>query len=616
MSSPSPIAPGSPSSRRALAAAIAALLAASVWLGAHVWLTLDFTDEMQYYTEIAGLVGTGKFFQTDLFLQQLGYVLVLPLFKLHAICFPDQSYLIVFGRLVLLAAYAATGVFFWRATGAVGGCTRAQRIAALAMFAVWIPFQLFALSYNSMAYLLAIAVVAVALTRRNKRFLHYCALISVLLAALMWAYPPAGLALSVIFTLDAGARFGWQRAAGLLALATACAGAIGVAAVALHGRAFFGDLLTAARFTGGFGSGDEIKKPDQLAGLLGLLAAMGIFIRRFATRRTSATPASPSVIGGLVMVGGICWWLAMRSSTSFAPTAAYAALLIALAGNQGTRHLVVTAAVGLLMLSMRMLPMGYFAATVFLVLLTGLAACDENAAAPPLLDLVVIGGVLGVVFSISSGNGLHNFGIGAAAVLPFLALFAARRLSELTTPVAALVRDIGAPAIAILLLAKAVFTPYREERDWLRLERVRDVPAFAGIYTSRVKIEAIQAFRRLAGDDPLIGRRALVAGPHPWIYFALRATPVTPMAFMHFSGKPEAYDFLAERMFRHGQPDVVFLTNPVPRAIGRQVEAWSRAENTVRTLPLPIGFIRRYQALTDFDFAGQVYLLSRRTTGP
>src|SRR5262245_16940690 len=93
-----------PSSRATVLASAAVALAAA-WLVLRVFIRLDFTDEMQYYGQISGLVRTGKFFHDDLFLQQLGYLFLLPFFKLHAVAFPDQSYLILFGRLLLAAAY-------------------------------------------------------------------------------------------------------------------------------------------------------------------------------------------------------------------------------------------------------------------------------------------------------------------------------------------------------------------------------------------------------------------------------------------------------------------------------------------------------------------------------
>ena len=34
----------------------------------------------------------------------------------------------------------------------------------------------------------------------------------------------------------------------------------------------------------------------------------------------------------------------------------------------------------------------------------------------------------------------------------------------------------------------------------------------------------------------------LVVGPNPWIYFVTKATPKTPMFYMHFSGSGGVYE--------------------------------------------------------------------------
>jgi hypothetical protein len=83
-------------------AAGVALLAALTWLVSRVWMGISFSDEMLYYGEISSLVRTGRFFQADLAVQQLAYLFVYPLFKLHAAIFPDQSYLVLYGRVCLL----------------------------------------------------------------------------------------------------------------------------------------------------------------------------------------------------------------------------------------------------------------------------------------------------------------------------------------------------------------------------------------------------------------------------------------------------------------------------------------------------------------------------------
>src|SRR6218665_3549739 len=73
------------------------------------WRGLDITDEMQYYGQILGLVESGRFFSSDLFIQQLVYLLFYPAFKVHHLVLGEVGF-VLFGRVVLalllIALYA------------------------------------------------------------------------------------------------------------------------------------------------------------------------------------------------------------------------------------------------------------------------------------------------------------------------------------------------------------------------------------------------------------------------------------------------------------------------------------------------------------------------------
>ena len=106
-------------------------------------------------------------------------------------------------------------------------------------------------------------------------------------------------------------------------------------------------------------------------------------------------------------------------------------------------------------------------------------------------------------------------------------------------------------------------------------------------------------------------------GPHPWLYFVLGGQPATPMRFMHYTGRKEAYDLVAEWLFRGGMPDVILLTVTImPPPIAAQIQEWAKQDFTVKKAPLPRNFIHRFWQETNFAFAPEVSLLSRPELHP
>lgn len=291
-------------SRPARIFAALAATATAGWLVSRLWVGLDFTDEMQYYGEITSLVQTGRFFQVDLFVQQFGYLFFLPLFKLHAWIFPDQSYLFLFGRLILLAGYAWAGVLFWRAATKLGGFSPAHKLTGLAAVLAWVPLQIFALSYNSTPYLIAIALVAGWLGREPGRINRYLWTTAAWLTVLTYTHPTAGLTLLALAAIEAAWQLG-GRTGGKLILVTAGLGLFtGGVVLGLNGLEFFADLATALRFTRAHGVGAVILQPEQTAGLLVLLGSSVLFAGRrhiAGSRFNPLGPAHPLRIRGVAL---------------------------------------------------------------------------------------------------------------------------------------------------------------------------------------------------------------------------------------------------------------------------------------------------------------------------
>lgn len=620
------------------------VLAAVAWLVSRVWLGLDFADEMQYYGQIASLTRTGRFFQDDLFLQQLGYFFVLPFFKVHAFFFPDQSYLILSGRLLLLAAYGSTGLLFWRAATRLGGFSTAQKLAGLAAFLAWVPFQIFAFSYNTTSYLLIVALVAGWVVREPGKFRRYAVTTAGLLAVLTYTYPPSGLLLILAAVAEAAWRIG-RRAALILLGAIAAAGFAGLGLMLVsHGTDFPRDLLDAVNFSRAFGNvGILLNIPYQSAAWLILLGLGGLFTWRIRRGRPLPHPLgaeTPLVLRWAALAGlvvGLSALLGLVANWKFAyPTVCLAlGLLMVLAVSVGPGDgqplalrpgspvllrwvaLIVLAgglaALFTILLATPYCLTGNFATTVFLTLLIILAATAGPPDGKILTGLAMTGTITGAVFALTSGNGLHNFGVGAAAFIPFLTLYAGRQLQQAGAPAGAVV----GPGLALLLLVNGISTPYGEQSIRQAFHPVQGVPAFRGIRTSATKIEAVERFLPLTAGGAMQGRRILMLGPHPWLYFVLGGQPATSVLFMKFDGLPQAYELAAARLFRAGPPDVIVLTTTtLARPIGARYQEWTNQPYHTAVVPLPADFILRYRGQTGYTFNPEVYVLSRPSPHP
>jgi hypothetical protein len=569
-------------SRMVAVAAGTILVAAVGWFITRIFVGLDFTDEMQYYGEIAGLVRTGRFFQDDLFVQQLGYIFVLPFFKLHAFIFPDQTYLVVFGRLLLLAGYGLVGALFWRAAKTLGFSTP-HRLAGLATFFAWVPFQIFSFGYNSGSYLLIVAAISVWVTREHRGVWRHELLVAALLVSLGVVYPTAGLALTLLAFFDIARGRGLSGALRLMGVMAVFSGTMIAIMAGLHGPGFFPDLAVALKFSRAFGVGEAIMHLKPLAGWLVLAGGSGLAVCRLYRDTDTSRP------GGLA---------------NLSPLREFGLTFL----ECGGAFLAVIRVRGV---------SGYFAAAVFVGLLVLLRATAKAGDRTRAAELGVIGIFLGTVFAFTSGNGLHNFGVGAIALAPFLALYAAHAAQDASVPGRPQLPLQWAPTlIAAALLLAAVLRPYREQRIWHRFERIRGVPAFAGIWTSPVKKQAVDTILRLAAHSGLNGKRLLVAGPHPWIYFVAQAEPNTPMFFMHYPGMKVVHDTVAERLFHRGAPEVVIVPSAIPHVVQTRIAEWTAAGCTAETVALPEDLKQRYWKLVGYDFAPEIIVLSRPPRQP
>jgi hypothetical protein len=167
-----------------------------------------------------------------------------------------------------------------------------------------------------------------------------------------------------------------------------------------------------------------------------------------------------------------------------------------------------------------------------------------------------------------------------------------------------------------LLLVHGMRHPYREYRGVTGFVPLAGVPAFRGLRAAPEKARAVAIYRALQGDLSLRGKRVLVIGPQPWIYFASGGVPTTPMLFMHFDGLPAVDRILADELFRRGEPDYIVVTAGVPIQLHSRLQEWINRGTTFEHLEWPKDFKFRFELLTGYLLGDQLMLLRRTHTPP
>jgi hypothetical protein len=177
----------------------------------------------------------------------------------------------------------------------------------------------------------------------------------------------------------------------------------------------------------------------------------------------------------------------------------------------------------------------------------------------------------GTMIAITSGNGLQAFSQGCIVFIPFLVLILVENI------------NISKPFLARSTLIFSIFTvlvsalwalrhPYRDQRI-PNLQHELDENIFSGLNVSRTKKEAIswlnENLHNCGIED---GKSALVIGGHPWIYFASKLEPSTPVTFMHFRAKSGAFEIIAEEISSSPAPEVIILAEQPPPNIADSVQ--------------------------------------------
>jgi hypothetical protein len=480
--------------------------------GIRCFVGLDVTDEMQYQGQILGLIESGRLFSTDLFIQQLVYLLFLPVFKLYHLLFGEVAF-VLFGRvllaLVLIALYGVVRQALLRL-----GSTRWQ--AAVAAFAVTfaVPYHgIFALSYNTLSQCAWVVFAVWYLDPLKVSPWRWVALL--VLAG--FAHPVAAFAM-----------------AGLLAMAL------------LQGRA--------------------VKWAHW-----GVAALVGLFfcvVLLFSFTSLADLSRSLAFSRGFGVGGGALW----SHAPSLYSIAAYIVAMAVLAWLPiGPRQLWVVCAIvlsGLMIWAGRHLVRGHwsYGYTVELAQVAGLIAMGAHLLArlspgveatgsrPVLNALGRVGVVHFLVLVGTSSNGLTQ-GLGALMLTIPLACALVSVRPESGQRWAAVLLSIPLWLAMLLALIHWSVAPYRD-RPWYRQDRgASDVPAFRYLSVSAPNLALLDAYRHEVGNE-VNGQQALIASERPALYLALGARPQTCMLYMHSAGNAVSSAALAQCLASR-RPEVI-----------------------------------------------------------
>jgi hypothetical protein len=473
------------------------------------WRGLDITDEMQYYGQILGLVESGRLFSSDLFVQQLVYLLFYPLFKAHHLLFGEVG-LVLFGRVVLALLLIALYACVRKDLLKLGA---ARWPAGLAAFAVTfaVPFHgIFALSYNTVSQVGWVLFILWCMAPAAVSPWRWVAL----LVVVGFAHPVAAIAMAIVLMalLMQHGEVPWLRWA-----AAAVCGLVFSVAVLLSFTSWT-DLSRALVFSSGFGavgSGLFAKKTS----LYSVLAyAVPMLLLSWALPRMPGLPRQFGLVVGVSLMALMSWagHRLMRETW----TQGYTVPIVQVA---------CLIAVGCVVLT-----------------------CVRPAASRGALRVLLLISLVHFLVLVGTSSNRLAQGLGALMVLIPLACALVSPSVPGGRPWMAIVTSMAVLSLASLHWSQA---PYRDG-PWYRLEHsMGDVAAFRHLKVSSPNFQLLDAYRQAVGLD-MAGRSALIASEIPGLYFALGVRPQTCMLYMH-SARGQASAQVLSSCLRERQPDVI-----------------------------------------------------------
>lgn len=162
-----------------------------LYLSYKTFIGVDFTDEMQYYGQIEGLIRDKQLFSQDLFIQQLPYLYFFPILSITYEYLGD-NYLILSTRIVFSLILFALALFLSYRLQEIFRSNLVVSIASLFLI-VTVTFNgIFAISYNSLAQIIWIFFLIEYNKARPTVFFFLCSVL------IIPCHPPSGIILYLL----------------------------------------------------------------------------------------------------------------------------------------------------------------------------------------------------------------------------------------------------------------------------------------------------------------------------------------------------------------------------------------------------------------------------------
>lgn len=460
----------------------------AITLALKCFVGLDLSDEMQYYGQIHALVEHNHLFVTDLFIQQLVYVLFFPAFKLHQWALGTEG-LVLFGRALLAGLLFAQSIYIRRQLLDHGAKMWQAGIVAVAL-TFCVPYHgVFALSYNTVSQM-AWVVFMVWYWRWFERPGWQWAIV---IGVAGIAHPIAGMCMAGLLVLRVSLERRWAY------VGVCFLWVITVALVLLLFVLQFasvGELLISLRFSRGFSVGN-VWLSNLLEFRLGAVFLLAMFLVCYLPvtllRRVPARVLFLiCVIGGIIYVGK---------------------------GNLSYGYSKAAFALGALL-------------TIFS--LTYLVVTSDQSAMSRIRWGMAAFAVHFLSLVITSSNGLGQ-GTGAVWLAAPLTIGMWTTQAGLKLKLPCLQNRSNAllgMLVLVFFIVHWTANPYRDSRWYVANTEVSGVDAFRFIRTSREHANFIQDIRDLL-KNKTNSQRLLIVSDYPALYFALAGHPATCMLYMH-----------------------------------------------------------------------------------
>jgi hypothetical protein len=459
-----------------------------------IFFGLDFTDEMQYYGEIQGLISSNSLFTNDYYIQQTGYILIHPFLKIIFNFEPQFAKLVFYNRVLLffLIILCSFSLFFLASAYRLS-----YRIFSSCLLSISITeFLPFALSYNTISYLLITLILSYWLFYNKEKKLF---ILAILILFLGWTYPPLGFLFSLIIFINyylIKPKISLRFIIYLFILSI-----IFLIILSLLDYFSIHTFMNALRFTSIFGISSKLLIYTIIAVCLFLILGMFYILifyyepKFFIFLKKKYTLYFYFLSFILLIVGFILIFFEIFYS--------YAIIF-------------------------------WFAS---ISLMTAAATIKDKKKKFILIKILISAILISIFYSLSSNNGFFAVYRGFFILFGFLYLITSSVIEDEKNKKKELYFSIFGLIIFFGLLINILSHPYRDKNIFNTLHKIPNIYAYEYIHISKTKFLAIQEIRKNISISE--NKKLLVLGPHPWIYFALNSRPDTPHFFNHFSGLNE-----------------------------------------------------------------------------